>query len=74
MGHDSKRHPYKVTIAMTIDVWADDASDAENLAWDALTDDGAPAWILEILGFNAELVEDVEYNFCPINDEESGNE
>lgn len=70
---DKVRHPYKVTIAMTIDVWAVDANDAENLAWDALIDDGAPHWILEVLGFDAELVSSVgEYNFCPINDESEG--
>lgn len=70
---DSERGKYKVTVSITVDVWACDEIEAEDIVQSALLDEGAPCWFVEMLGFVVVEHDDPNY-FFPMNEEDPEDE
>lgn len=64
------RQPYRVTLALSIDVWAEDEQEAEELAVNHLIDDHVPAFVVERMGANANEWDTDDGGWNPINEED----
>lgn len=64
------KQSYRVMFAFTLDVWADDSNDAQDIAFNQLADDGFPMMWMEMFGIEADEVDPTNDQWNPINEEE----
>ena len=72
----SRRKQYRVTFSVSVDVYANDERDAEDIAYDDLIDQGSPSWFVELLGATVDDASDLTagLSWFPANEESEEDE
>lgn len=68
------KQPYRVTFAFTLDVWATDEDDAQDIVVDQLLNDGFQMMWLEMFGIETDTVDPTHDSWFPINEEDKEDE
>lgn len=64
------KQSYRVMFAFTLDVWAEDEGEAQDIVLDQLADDGFPMVWMEMFGIEADEVDPTHDSWYPINGED----
>lgn len=66
--------PYRVTMALKVDVWAESENMAEDIATESLIEDHIPWYIVEMLGATVDeldlAVDVTDGSWDPVNDDD----